>query len=653
MRRWSLVCCALAALLAATALPASASPGGFVYGFAGYQLRIAPERLGLTVSRHGEPVLRTARDAFTFGNGAVATRVRSVHRENGHILAEADSTAGKTVRLDITPGSDRVELAWSVLGAGVGERGTHFELAPSGHWYGGGETSEGTAQPYPYSAGKVDEKDFSPSSYVMQEPYWYTSKSVGVYVRTPQPMRVKFANGRGDLTVTNTKDFTSTVFLERDRRAVYDAYLREVGKPEKSDAKPFEYAKPLWNSWAQYYRDIDQRKVLDWTKQLRAAEVDGHTIQLDDKWESNYGNMTFDSRTFPDPKKMVEQIHGMGYKFGLWTTFWVNLDSKNYAYARDHGYLVRAKDDPNKACTVKWWNGKAGIIDLANKKARDWYTGKLRKLMQDYRVDGFKFDTRFFDDSCATSNNLTPRDYQRIGADMTDEFDQQGAGIRTHWGNQRYGFVTRAVDADANWDGLRTTLRRSMAISTNGYPFVETDMIGGSNSLPPPSGDLLVRWAQAAALMPLMYSSTSPVSTVDTTTGKPVKYPPQTANEYAKAVRLHEKIAPYIRAQVDRAVRDGSPIMRPVFFDFAKDHRFDTIDDEWMLGPALLAAPMITKGDHRDVVLPRDLWYDPNRHRFVPGGRTLHDYPAPSGVTPMFVRAGAEGATGLMHTLGG
>lgn len=653
MRRWSLVCCVLATLLFATSVSAPAAPQPLRFQFPGYQLRVNPERLGLTVLRGEEPVLRTARDAFTFGDGAVATRVRSVHRGDRFIEIEADSTAGKTVLLRLEPKPDRVELRWSLPGEPAGERATHFELAASGHWYGGGETSEGKPQPFPWSAGKVDEPDFSPASYMMQEPYWYTSKSLGLYVRTPQPMRVRFDKGRANLAVTNTEAFTGTVFIERDRRAVYEDYIGEVGKVEKSDAKPFEYAKPGWNSWAQYYRNIDQRKVLDWTKQLREAGVDGHTIQLDDKWESNYGNLTFDQRTFPNPKAMVDRIHEQGYKFGVWTTFWVNLDSKNYAYARDHGYLVGAKNDPSKPCTVSWWNGKAGIIDLTNKQARDWYTGNLRGLMQRYGIDGFKFDTRFFDDSCAPAKGHTPRDYQRIGADMTDEFDQQGVGIRTHWGNQRYGFVTRAVDADASWDGLRTSLRRSMAISMNGYPFVETDMIGGSNSMPPPSGPLLVRWAQAAALMPLMYGSTSPVSTVDTTTGKPVRYPPETAKGYAEAVRLHEKLSGYIQRQVNESVRTGDPIMRPVFFDFAKDHRFDKVDDEWMLGPALLAAPMIEPGDQREVTLPEGLWYDPNTKRVLRGGTVLRGYSVPAERTPMFVRLGAPGSAELLRALRG
>ncbi|MEC3980093.1 glycoside hydrolase family 31 protein [Amycolatopsis sp. H20-H5] len=659
-----LLCAAAGLMLTGTfAAPASATPSGLIQtstaaslsvprsGDApGYQLRIDTTKLGVSASRGGEPLLRTAPDAFTFGGG-VATRVRSVSLRNGTLVAEADSTTGKPVTLRLTPRADRFELNWSVAGEPAGERATHFELAASGHWYGGGETSEGKAQPYPLSAGAVDEPGFSPASYMMQEPYFYTSKSIGVYVRTAQPMKVALANGRADLTVTGATEYASTVFVESSRRGVYDDYLGEVGKVEKSDATDAEYASPLWNSWAQYYRNIDQDKVLQWARELKTANVAGHTVQLDDKWESNYGNMTFDAKTFPDPKKMVDTIHGMGQRFGLWTTFWVNLDSANYAYARDQGYLLRAKGNTAQPCTVKWWNGTAGIIDLGNAKARDWYTANLRALMAKYGVDGFKFDTRFFDDSCATSNGLTPRDYQKLGADMVDAFDQQGVGIRTHWGNQRYGFVTRAVDADTSWDGLRTSLRRSTAISANGYPFVETDMIGGSNSEPPPSRELLVRWAQAASLMPLMYSSTSPVRTIDTTSGKTVTYPADTAKLYSGAVATHAKLAGYLKTQVRQAVADGSPIMRPVFFDFPRDHRFDTIDDEWLLGPALLAAPVITEGTARDVVLPEGLWFDAHTKRVLPGGRTLHDYPAPLDTTPMFVRLGAPGSAGLIADL--
>ncbi|WP_279581913.1 TIM-barrel domain-containing protein [Fodinicola feengrottensis] len=334
--------------------------------------------------------------------------------------------------------------------AGRRPRTVSYQLSSAGHWYGGGETSEGAAQPYPLDAGQVSEPDFSPASYLMMEPYWYTSSSVGNYVRTASPMDVqinKSASGLGDFTIKSTDSYASTVFVESTPSAVYQDYVEVVGKPSKSDATPAEIAQPLWNSWAQFYTAIDQNKVLDWAGKLHAAGLGGHTIQLDDKWESNYGNLTFDPKTFPNPKAMSDQIHSMGYHFGLWTTLWINLDSANYAYAKDHGYLLAAAADSTKPCTVTWWNGTAGIIDLGKPAARDWYTGNLHQLMSTYGVDGFKFDTRFFDDSCAPAAGVQAGDYQRLGAEMADGFDLQGAGVRVHWGNQKYGFVIRAVDA--------------------------------------------------------------------------------------------------------------------------------------------------------------------------------------------------------------
>ena len=616
----------------------------------GYQLRITTARLGISVSRDGEQVLRTAPDAFTFAGG-VATRVRSVVKQGDTLVAEADSTAGKPVTLRLTPKADRFELSWSVGGETPGDRATHFDLATSGHWYGGGETSEGKTQPYPLSAGVVDEPEFSPASYMMQEPYFSTSKSVGVFVRTAQPMKVALANGRADLAVTGSAEFSGTVFVESSRRAVYDDYIGEVGKPQKSDATDAEYASPLWNSWAQYYRNIDQDKVVAWARDLKAAHVAGHTVQLDDKWESNYGNLTFDAKTFPDPKKLVDDIHGMGQKFGLWTTFWINLDSANYAYARDHGYLLRAKTGA-EPCTVKWWNGTAGIIDLGNPQARDWYTGNLRALMANYGVDGFKFDTRFFDDSCATSNGLTPQDYQRLGA-------RHDRRVRPAGRRHPHALGHPALRLRDPGGGRGHHLGRPPHVRPPGLGHLHRRLplrrdghdrrLQQRTAAHPGSAGALGAGGVADAADVLLDVAGGHRRHHDRAAGD--LRPAGTAERYADAVRTHAKLAGYLKTQVNQAVADGTPIMRPVFFDFPRDHRFDTIDDEWLLGPALLAAPMISAGTSRDVVLPAGLWFDPHTKRVELGGRTLHGYAAPLDVTPMFVRLGAPGAAGLVAAL--
>ncbi|NEC85296.1 TIM-barrel domain-containing protein [Streptomyces sp. SID12501] len=638
-------------------------------GAPGYTLDVATDELALTTRRAGKTVLATASGdtgalRFTSADGTWqhATGVTGWTWKDGVLTVTADSTLDDaTVAARITPGADRYQLDWDVHGGAPKQLGLAYDLSSAGHWYGHGEAETpqggpGVDQPWPLDAGEVDHETFGPASYNMIDPFWYTSSSTGLRVDTGDVMDVainKGKDGLGTFTVESSDTYKATVFVESTPLGVYRDYIGIVGKPAKSDATYEQYAKPLWNSWAQFYTRVDQEKLLDYATGLHDNGLDGHTIQLDDKWESNYGNLTWDPKTFPDPKGLSDKIHGMGFDFGIWVTLWINLDSDNHRYAVDHGYLLMDAGDTTKPCEVTWWNGQAGIIDLANPEAKAWYEGNLKNLMDTYDIDGLKFDTRFFDEKCAPREGHRATDYQKLGTQLADEFDLQGAGIRVHWNRTAHeaGFVTRQVDKGTGWDSLRASATQNLAISTIGYPFVESDMIGGSGGQPAPSKDVLVRWAQSASLMPLMYASTSPVGTFDTTTGQKVDYDQETVDLYRQAIKTHEKLAPYIWDQVQGTLKTGDPIMRPLFFDFPKDEASYTVTDEWMLGPAVLAAPKLSSGATRSVHLPPGTWYDVNQGTVIRGPKNLKGYAAPLGVTPAFVNLKAKGAAKAVKAL--
>ena len=611
----------------------------------GYTVKLERSPFAIDTVRGGKTVLRTADGGLRFQAGGAAqhaTKLLSVRRSGSGLHAEvATTSAAHTIALDVRRQRDRYRLTWHVVGGGATDAGMVYDLASSGHWYGHGEVDH-TSQPWPLDAGEVHEPAFGPASYKMLDPFWFTSRSAGLWVDTADLMDVALnqdGDGRGRFTITGADAFDGTVFVERTPRDVYRDYVGIAGAPSKSDATARQFEVPLWNTWGQYYTSVDQQKVLAYADGLAAAGVPGHTVQIDDKWESNYGNFTFDTTKFPDPAGLSEHIHGLGFDVGLWVTLWLNIDSQSYPEAAAKGYLLMDSGDPSKVCNVEWWNGTAGIVDLANPDARAWYEAKLRDLMERYGIDGFKFDTRFFDESCKPRTGFTATDYIRLGADVADQFDLQGAGVRIHWtGSQRHGFVIRQLDKGTGWDSLRTAVTQDLAISTIGYPFVETDMIGGSLGEPPPAKETLVRWAQAAALMPLMYSSTTPVG-----------YDDETVALYKRAITLHRRLAPYIGDQVRRAVATGEPIMKPLFFAFPQEQRTYSVTDEWLLGDAVLAAPMVTPGTSRDVYLPRGRWVDVNRGRTVRGPAVLRDYPAPLTDVPMFVRHGAPGADAALE----
>ncbi|MEU7379655.1 glycoside hydrolase family 31 protein [Streptomyces sp. NPDC042207] len=634
----------------------------------GYALRVTRNQLALTTSRSGGTVLATAggdTGALRFrtaGTWRHATRVTDWTWKNGTLTLTAATTApGVTVRAHVTPSADRYRLDWQVVGAAPERLGLAYDLSSAGHWYGHGETrtphgGPATDQPWPLDSGQVADPAFGPASYYMVDPFWYTSSAAGLHVDTGHVMNVAInqdEDGLGRFDIESADPYRATVFVESTPLDVYRDYVGVVGRPDKSDATPRQYAEPVWNSWAQFYTHVDQAKLLGYAQDLHDHGITGHTLQLDDKWESDYGNMTFDPKAYPDPGAMSRRIHGLGFDFGLWVTLWINLDSDQYRYAADHGYLLGTAADPAEPCRVTWWNGTAGIVDLANPEARAWYEGRLRGLMSTYGVDGLKFDTRFFDERCVPRAGYQPTDYQRLGARLADEFDLQGVGIRVHWDTtaHRAGFVTRQLDKGTGWNSLRAAVTQNLAISTIGYPFVTTDMIGGSSGQPAPTGEVLVRWAQAASLMPLMYSSTSPVGTVDVTTGRKVVYDARTTGLYREAIARHGRLAPYIRDQVGDTLRTGDPIMRPLFFDFPHDERAYTVTDEWMLGPAILAAPQLTDAPSRPVHLPPGTWYDVTHARTVQGPRTLPAYTTPLNTTPVFINLKAKAAKKALKAL--
>src|SRR4051794_7253747 len=137
--------------------------------------------------------------------------------------------------------------------------------------------------------------------------------------------------------------------------------------------------------------------------------------------------------------------------------------------------------------------------------------------------------------------------------------------------------------------------------------------------------ELFLRWSEWAALSPFFRLHGS----VGAGTHTPWSYDRQTLRTYKRLERLHLRARPLIARLWRQADQSGIPVTRPLWLAYPHDHRAARQDQEWLLGPNILVAPVVTQGDEsRSVYFPRGCWRDPHTGKRLPG-RAAHTVAAP------------------------
>jgi hypothetical protein len=135
----------------------------------------------------------------------------------------------------------------------------------------------------------------------------------------------------------------------------------------------------------------------------------------------------------------------------------------------------------------------------------------------------------------------------------------------------------------------------------SGYPFFGSDIGGFRGGTP--TAEVLIRWAEYAALGPIMQLGGGGTHNPWDPT-----FPAGTAAIYQRYARLHMDLVPYFQDLAARAGADGTPITRPTRFvepSAASD------DDTFFVGESIFVAPVVTAGaTTRAIALPSGTWID-------------------------------------------
>ena len=436
---------------------------------------------------------------------------------------------------------------------------------------------------------------------------------------------------------------------------------------------------PQWayGFWQSRQRYNTQDEVVGVLREYRRRRIPIDNIVQD--WfywpEDQWGCHCFDLKRFPDPKGMVDQIHALNGRImiSVWPKFYPNTDNAKELMAKGHLYMG------NLEAKEKDWVGPGYMntdYDPYAPEARQIYFRQLREALVDKGFDAWWMDATEPD---IHSNLSLEQRAERMGptalgpgAEFFNSFPLVHAegvanGLRAAQPNVRPFILTRSGyggqqrtssalwsgDIVARWDDLRDQISAGINLSMSGIPNWTHD-IGGfavedryTNEEPAHLAEwreLNLRWFQFGAFSPLFRShGETPKREIFEIAAKDKPM----YDSMVEYTRLRYRLMPYIYTiAADTAQRDGT-MMRGLVMDFPGDRRAWNIDDQYLLGPSFLVAPVTEfKARSRQVYLPAGAgWYDFATGVHYPGGRTI-TADAPRERMPLFVRAGAIVPTG-------
>ena len=461
-------------------------------------------------------------------------------------------------------------------------------------------------------------------------PWIVSTSGWGIFFHQPYGS-FDFTGSQGELQSASPGAALDLFFVASpDPATIMSEYARITGHAEMP---------PLWSfGYQQSHRTLASREeVLAEAKTFREKKLPCDALIYlgtgfcPSGWNTENGSFVWNSRVFPDPKEMLEELHREHFQAVMHV---VILSDKLHGKVHDPCEVSRF-DEEAASCYWDahrkdfalgidgWWPDEGDPLDVASRLVRN------RMYWEGPQVD---------------RPNERPYALHRNG----------------YAGMQRYASFLWSGDVSSTWETLKTHIPIALNTALSGIPYWGTD-IGGFVPTPEFTAELYVRWFQFGAFCslfrchgrtwklrlpwgwntgdpgPVEIRSYNGAATPDSSQLHDARVEPICR----KYLELRYRLLPYLYSAAHECATTGMPIMRALWLHFPDDPKAVECGDEYLWGRSILVAPVVEKGATvRRVYLPRGTWTDFWTGERLEGGREI-ERPVDLETIPLYVRAGS------------
>lgn len=415
------------------------------------------------------------------------------------------------------------------------------------------------------------------------------------------------------------------VFVGENIDKVISEYRQLTGKAVMLPRWAFGY----WQSKERYQ---SQDELISVGKKYREEKIPIDVMVQDWEWweRGKWSGMEFDKTRFPDPKKMMDELHKnhLHALISVWPS--IGIESPMHDDFEKRGFLLKP---------ISY--GNARYIDAYNPEAMDLYNEYVYRNVYSQDFDGWWHDSTEPD----VINSLTKEAHQyelqrldnnhlgsftrylnpfvlvmldKIYEKWTSAGKQKRACILTRSafaGLQRDGAITWSGDIGSSWEILKAQITAAINFCMSGLPYWTFDIgsffigsyggifsYGGKN---PAYQEFYTRMFQFGSFCPIFRSH-------GTNTPREMWEMGEFMPSLVKFDKLRYKLIPYIYSLAGRIYFEDYTMMRGLTMDFPDDKNVYEIKDEYMFGDNILVAPVTDYMYHTppqiSKIVPKDVF---------------------------------------------